>query len=72
MTNNLINGMRGRAGIWWRVNDHTGLQEAVPVLIESEFYEPGDPVPGYTLRHAVSGERFGGIDSRDVELGRRV
>lgn len=62
--------MIGKRAVWWRWNDATGEQDPISVIITDEFYEPGDPVPGYGLKDATTGKLHGGIDGRDITFER--
>jgi hypothetical protein len=57
------------AGVWHTWDDHTGNEIAVPVIVIGEFYEEGDPRPGYNVEIAesvygyIKGNRIGGIEN---------
>lgn len=58
-------------GIWYTWdNDDNEIE--VDVVILEEFYEPGDPIPGYNLKVKedsgpyVKNQLVGGIDSQNV------
>jgi hypothetical protein len=56
----------GKKCLYWRYDDDG---EMVPRLatVVSEFYEPGDSIPGVNLLFP-DGTRAGGVDSQDVTL----
>lgn len=54
----------GSAVYWHRYTD-SGEIEKVPAVVTAEFYEPGDPVPGYNLV-LETGKPVGGIDGQDL------
>ncbi len=62
-----------KTGIWYTW-DNEDNEIKVPVYIVDEFYEPGDPVPGYDLKVKettgmfIKDKLIGGIDSRNVEV----